>query len=227
MSVVLVEDDVAIGRAVVQGLSAKSVGGKGLTVRWLRQGAGLLDLLSREAVETVVLDVGLPDADGFDLCRQIRAAGHAMPILMLTARGALDDRLEGFEAGADDYLAKPFAFAELAARVGVLVRRAAQLQPAPLAWGDLAIDRVGGVARWQGEVLALDPRGFALLVRLAQAQGETVSREALLDDVWGCDAVVTDNAVDVAVSSLRKRLGTGGLAINAVRGRGFRLSLIP
>ena len=102
--ILLVEDDVGIGRSISQGLSAK-----GFALRWLRQGAGVPDHLATGEVSVVILDVGLPDVDGFELCRQIRAAGHNLPILMLTARGALDDRLEGFEAGADDYLPKPFA----------------------------------------------------------------------------------------------------------------------
>lgn len=218
--VLLVEDDAGIGRAIVQGL-----GGRGLTVRWLRQGAGVLDALAREQMATVILDIGLPDADGLALCRQIRDAGHAMPILMLTARTALDDRLEGFDAGADDYLAKPFAFAELAARVGVLVRRAGQLLPPPITWQGLSIDRAAGTAAWHGTPLALEPRSLALLAELALARGEVVERTALIDRVWGADAVITDNAVDVAVSALRKRLGPCGLAIAAVRGRGFRLAL--
>ncbi|MFD2781934.1 response regulator transcription factor [Novosphingobium pokkalii] len=215
--VLLVEDDAGIGRSVVQGL-----GGRGLAVRWLRQGAGVLDLLAQEQVATVVLDIGLPDADGLALCRAIRAAGHGMPILMLTARTALDDRLEGFQAGADDYLPKPFAFAELAARVGVLVRRAGQLAPPPIAWG-LVIDRAQGMAAWQGEPLALEPRSLALLAELALARGAVVERAVLVDRVWGADAVITDNAVDVAVSALRKRLYPCALTIAAVRGRGFRL----
>ncbi|GHC83110.1 response regulator transcription factor [Novosphingobium pokkalii] len=216
--VLLVEDDAGIGRSVVQGL-----GGRGLAVRWLRQGAGVLDLLAQEQVATVVLDIGLPDADGLALCRAIRAAGHGMPILMLTARTALDDRLEGFQAGADDYLPKPFAFAELAARVGVLVRRAGQLAPPPIAWGGLVIDRAQGMAAWQGEPLALEPRSLALLAELALARGAVVERAVLVDRVWGADAVITDNAVDVAVSALRKRLYPCALTIAAVRGRGFRL----
>lgn len=218
-AVLLVEDDAGIGRAVVHGLS-----GRGLAVRWLRQGAGVLAALSAERFATVVLDIGLPDADGLALCREIRAAGHAMPILMLTARAALDDRLDGFAAGADDYLAKPFAFAELAARVGVLVRRAAQLVPPPIAWHGLVIDRTGGTANWHGTPLALEPRSLALLAELALAQGAVVSRTALVDRVWGPDAVITDNAVDVAVSALRKRLAACPLGIVAVRGQGFHLS---
>jgi len=217
--VLLVEDDAGIGRAIVQGL-----GGRGLGVRWLRQGAGVLDALAREQMATVILDIGLPDADGLALCRQIRAAGYTMPILMLTARTALDDRLEGFDAGADDYLPKPFAFAELAARVGVLVRRAGQLLPPPIIWQGLSIDRAAGTATWHGTPLALEPRSLALLAELALARGAVVARPALLDRVWGADAVITDNAVDVAVSALRKRLGPCGLTIAAVRGRGFRLA---
>lgn len=220
--VLLVEDDVAIGRAVVQGL-----GSRGLTVRWLRQGAGVIEALAEGPVATVVLDIGLPDTDGIALCRAIRAAGHAMPVLMLTARAALDDRLEGFEAGADDYLPKPFAFAELAARVAVLVRRAGQLRPPPLVWDGLVIDPASASATWHGAALALEPRSLALLADLARLRGGVATREGLVERVWGHDAEITDNAVEVAVSTLRKRLIGTGLAVTAVRGQGYRLALIP
>jgi two-component system response regulator QseB len=227
MSVLLVEDDVAIGRAVVQGLSAR-----GLAVRWLRQGGGVLHALAEAPAAAIVLDLGLPDADGLELCRAIRAAGHGIPLLMLTARGALDDRLDGFAAGADDYLPKPFAFAELAARVGVMVRRSGQLAPAPVKWEALCIDRASGRATWRDAPLTLEPRAFALLTELAMARGGIVSRSQLVDRVWGADAVITDNAVDVAISALRRRLpepgdDAPGLAVQAHRGQGYALRLVP
>ena len=205
--ILLVEDDVMIGRTVVQGLSAR-----GHVVRWLRHGAGLLD-------------VGLPDGDGFALCRAMRVAGYTMPVLMLTARGALDDRLEGFDAGADDYLPKPFAFAELAARVAVLVRRSAQLLPPPIAFAGLTLDRLTGEVRRDGRPVVAEPRTLALLGELVRARGAIVPRQRVIDAVWGEDSVISDNTLDVAVSALRRRLAdvAPDLAVRAVRGQGLHL----
>jgi DNA-binding response OmpR family regulator len=220
--ILLVEDDVGTGRSVSLGLSAK-----GHAVRWVRRGAGVLDLLAMEAVAMAILDAGLPDADGFELCRRIREAGHRLPILILTARGSLDDRLDGFAAGADDYLPKPFAFAELVARVAVLARRATQLAPEPVHWGTLCIDAVrGGVAR-HGVPLEMEPKPLALFGRLAQARGTVVPRQDLIDVGWGQNAVIADNTLDVAISALRKRLAdlAPEFTVKAIKGQGFRLEL--
>ena len=218
--ILLVEDDVMIGRTVVQGLSAR-----GHVVRWLRHGAGLLDVLMVGGIAVVLLDVGLPDGDGFALCRAMRAAGHTMPVLMLTARGALDDRLEGFDAGADDYLPKPFAFAELVARVAVLVRRSAQLLPPPIAFAGLTLDRLTGEVRRDDRPVVAEPRTLALLGELVRARGAIVPRQRVIDAVWGEDAVISDNTLDVAVSALRRRLAdvAPDLAVRAVRGQGLHL----
>jgi len=221
--ILLVEDDVMIGRTVVQGLSAR-----GHVVRWRRQGAGLLDVLAADGIAVVVLDVGLPDGDGFALCRAMRAAGHDMPVLMLTARGALDDRLEGFDAGADDYLPKPFAFSELAARVAVLARRAAQLPPPPVRFGGLTLDRLTGNVRRDDAPILAEPRTLALLGELVLAQGAIVPRQQLIDAVWGEDAVVSENTLDVVVSALRRRLGdvAPDLTVRAVRGQGLQIVVL-
>ena len=218
--ILLVEDDVGIGRSISQGLSAK-----GFALRWLRQGAGVPDHLATGEFSVVILDVGLPEADGFELCRQIRAAGHNLPILMLTARGALDDRLEGFEAGADDYLPKPFAFAELVARVAVLARRAEQLLVAPVTFGPLTIDSARVRVLKDGEPLAIEPKPLGLLIQLAIAQGALVPRQALIDAVWGKNAVIGDNTLDVAISALRRGLAkiAPGLLVRVIKGQGYRL----
>ena len=218
--ILLVEDDVAIGRSVSQGLAAK-----GFDVRWLRGAAEMRTAIVAGGIDVVILDIGLRDGDGLDLCRTLRAAGHTMPVLMLTARGSLDDRLEGFEAGADDYLPKPFAFAELVARVSVLARRAAALPPAPVRCGSLTLDRASGQVTRNGEVLHIEPKAFALLVQLAAAQGAVVSRQALIDAVWG-EAVITGNRLDVAISALRRHLAHAApeIRVLAVKGLGFQLS---
>jgi len=221
--ILIVEDDVTIGRTLAQGLTAA-----GFAARWLRRGGEVLPLVEQGGVDVVVLDLGLPDGDGLEVCRVLRAHGHRLPVLMLTARGGLDDRLDGFAAGADDYLAKPFAFAELVARVRVMARHAALRRPDPLVLGALEVDPLAGEARWAGQRLDLEPKGILVLAQLLRARGQVVPRRTLIDAVWG-DAAVTDNALDVAVSSLRKRLAQAApqVQLRTVRGEGMMLDLIP
>ncbi|MBN9145737.1 MULTISPECIES: response regulator transcription factor [unclassified Novosphingobium] len=219
--ILIVEDDVTIGRTLAQGLTAA-----GLAARWLRRGAEVAPLVAQGGVEALVLDLGLPDGDGLDVCRALRADGHRLPVLMLTARGGLDDRLDGFAAGADDYLAKPFAFAELLARVRVMVRHAQQRRPDPLVLGVLEVDPLAGEARWAGQRLDLEPKGILVLAQLLRARGGVVTRRALMDAVWG-DAAVTDNALDVVLSSLRKRLAQAApeVQVRTVRGTGVTIEI--
>lgn len=222
MTVLLVEDDVGIGRFVSQGLAAR-----GLSVRWERSGREVTRLASGGGINLVILDLGLPDADGLDLCAAIRAMEIGVPVLMLTARGSLDDRLDGFAAGADDYLAKPFAFEELAARVEVLLRRDRDRKPDPVRFHALRLDPATQSASWHGKAIDLDPRGFALLLALAKSGGEIVPRQTLIETVWGSDADITDNALDVCASALRRRLAMRApqLRVLAQRGQGLALGL--
>jgi len=222
MTVLLVEDDVGIGRFVSQGLAAR-----GVSVRWERSGREVQALVANGGINLVILDLGLPDADGLDLCAAIRAMESGVPVLMLTARGSLDDRLDGFAAGADDYLAKPFAFEELAARVDVLLRRDRDRKPDPVRFGALRLDPATLSATWHGQAIDLDPRGFALLLALARANGAVVQRQTLLENIWGSDADITDNALDVCASALRRRLATSApqLQVLAQRGQGLALGL--
>lgn len=222
MNVLLVEDDVGIGRFVSQGLT-----GRGLQVRWERSGRDVPALIGSGEFNTVILDLSLPDRDGIELCAEIRAAERGVPILMLTARATLDDRLDGFAAGADDYLTKPFSFEELAARVEVLLRRDRERRPDPVCFAGLRIDRAAGTAAWQGRSIDLDPRSFALLLALARVGGEVVSRDTLIEQVWGGHAEITDNALDVCASALRRRLAAvaSDLAVRAMRGRGLALQV--
>lgn len=224
--ILLVEDDVAIGSAISQGLAAR-----GFPIHWLRRGADLLEQAAGGAVSVVILDLGLPDGDGLDLCRQLRKAGHRMPVLMLTARGTLDDRLEGFEAGTDDYLPKPFAFAELVARVTVLARRSEELPPAPIHFGLLSLDRTKGQIIRHGNVLAMEPKAHAVLLHLAAQRGGLITRQSLIDMVWGTDSSIADNTLDVTISILRRRLAelAPEFTVRAVKGQGVQLvcDLIP
>jgi DNA-binding response OmpR family regulator len=222
MNVLLVEDDVGIGRFVSQGLAAR-----GLSVRWERSGHEVAGLAASGDINLVILDLGLPDTEGLDLCAAIRAMELGIPVLMLTARGSLDDRLDGFAVGADDYLAKPFAFEELAARVDVLLRRDRERKPDPVRFHALRLDPAAQSATWDGKAIDLDPRSFALLLALAKSRGETVPRQTLIETIWGKDADITDNALDVCTSALRRRLGTSAprLHVFALRGQGFALGL--
>lgn len=222
MNILLVEDDVGIGRFVTRGLTAR-----GHNVAWHREGAKVADRVANERFGAVLLDLGLPDIDGLDLCRALRNESAGLPVLMLTARGSLPERLDGFAAGADDYLPKPFAFEELIARLAVLERREAMRLPEPVRFGCLTIDRLAHEARWNGEVIPLDGRGFAVLLRLAEADGAIVSREAMIEAVWGADSDISDNALDVNISALRRRLAQLSTPpqIETFRRRGFRLKL--
>ncbi len=220
MIVLLVEDDVGIGRFVSHGLSAR-----GLTVRWERTGREVQSLVTAGGIDLVILDLGLPDLDGIEICAAIRGAECGIPILMLTARSSLEDRLDGFSAGADDYLSKPFAFEELAARAEVLLRRSSNRMPDPVKLGSLRIDPSNHVASWQDCAIPLEPRAFALLLALANAKGAIVPREVLIDAIWGVGADITDNALDACASALRRRLAEAAttLQVTAYRRQGIAL----
>ncbi|QQV77544.1 response regulator transcription factor [Sphingomonas aliaeris] len=219
-SILLVEDDPGIGRFVSRGLAAE-----GYAVDWRRGGNGVATALASEGYAAAVLDLGLPDMDGLDLCRTLRRDGIDVPVLMLTARASLDDRLDGFRVGADDYLPKPFAFEELVARLKVLVRRG-QGGRRLLAVGTLALDLDRRRATIGATEVMASPREFDLLAFLAERAGQVVARTALLDGVWGQEADRTENNVDVYIGYLRRRIAgiDGAPTIATVRGQGFRLT---
>ena len=216
MRVLLVEDDPGIGRFVSRGLGAK-----GYDVQWERLAAPVPALVKDGAFAAILLDLGLPDGDGLELCGSLRGQGVATPVLMLTARGTLQDRLDGFDCGADDYLAKPFAFDELVARLRAIVRRGAGDR---LVFDTLVLDAATREARVSGQLLSLGRREFDLLTRLAGADGGVVSRAVLIDAVWG-DAEVGDNTLDVAAGHIRRALAAVADAplLETLRGRGLRL----
>ncbi len=222
MNILLVEDDAGIGRFVTRGLAVH-----GHHVAWYRQGGEVANIVAANRFCAVLLDLGLPDMDGLDLCRLLRDQCAGLQILMLTARGSLEEKLEGFAAGADDYLPKPFAFEELLARLAVFERRSGGGPTAPLRLGDLAIDDVAREIRWRNRVIPLDGRGFRVLRCLAQARGATVQRAAIIEAVWGVESDVTDNALDVNISALRRRLASLSAppVIRTHRGQGFSLDV--
>jgi two-component system OmpR family response regulator len=175
--------------------------------------------------DAIVLDVLLPGTDGFDVCRQLRKAGTWSPVLMLTARDAVDDRVAGLDAGADDYLTKPFAFAELLARLRALTRRPPHERPTVLEVGDLRLDPATHQA-WRGEFeISLSAKEFALLETFMRRPGQVLSRFQLLEHCWDYAYENRSNVVDVYVRYLREKIDRpfGRRSLETVRGAGYRL----
>ncbi|MDQ6794955.1 MAG: response regulator transcription factor [Chloroflexota bacterium] len=178
-----------------------------------------------DGLDVVVLDVGLPGLSGFEVARRLRSDGVETAILMLTARDTVGDRVTGLDAGADDYLVKPFAYEELSARLRALARRMnGRRRPQPkLASGEIELDETLRQVTVAGAAVQLSPREFALLECLLRHPGQTMTRDQLLDQAWPFGVVVTLNAVDAYVHYLRDKLGPGGARIETVRGVGYRL----
>jgi DNA-binding response OmpR family regulator len=179
-----------------------------------------------DGVELVILDVGLPDISGLEVARRIRAGGSEVAILMLTARDTVGDRVSGLDAGADDYLVKPFAYEELAARLRALARRGpGSRRPQPrLVVGPIVLDETSRRVSLDGRTIELSPREFSLLECLLRHPGQTLTRDQLLDQAWPFSVAVTPNTVDAYVHYLREKLGGAGRLIETVRGVGYRLA---
>ena len=184
-------------------------------------------LEANPGIETVVLDVSLPGLGGLEVARRTRARGSAVPILMLTARDGISDRVAGLDAGADDYLVKPFAYEELSARLRALARRAAGSGAKPgtrLVAGPIELDEVRRLVTVEGHPVELTPREFALLECLLRHPGQVMTRDQLLDMAWPFGVAVTPNTVDAFIAFLRRKLGPVGAAgIETIRGVGYRL----
>jgi two-component system response regulator MprA len=180
-----------------------------------------------EGIETVILDVGLPDISGLEVARRLRRGGRELSILMLTARDTVSDRVAGLDAGADDYLVKPFAYEELAARLRALARRSepGARRPDPvLAAGPISLDERSRRVTVDGRFVELSPREFSLLECFLRHPGQSLTRDQLLDQAWPFSVAVTPNAVDAYVHYLRTKLGDAGRWIETVRGVGYRLA---
>jgi two-component system OmpR family response regulator len=218
-SILILEDDLDMRSLLVRGLREE-----GYQAESVGSGTQLIERVARTAPpDLFIIDIGLPDADGRDVCQALRAQGIVAPVLFLTARDALPDRLSGFSAGGDDYLTKPFAFAELVARLAALLRRAGGERGVHV--GDLLLDPVTHGAVCGGATVPLTPTEFRLLARLAAAPGEAVRRYALVQAAWPHGAVVHDNTLDAYIARLRRKLSTlpGAPAIATVHGVGYSI----
>jgi two-component system, OmpR family, response regulator len=198
-SIVVVEDDDELRGVVVRGLREE-----GFAVEGVATGAQLLERIDEAAPDALVIDVGLPDTDGRDLCQALRARGVQTPVVFLTARDALVDRIAGFDAGGDDYLAKPFAFVELVARLQALLRRSGG--DGALEAAGLRLDPVNHAAGDSSSEVTLTPTEFRLLARLMSQPGEAVRRRDLVRAGWSHGAIVRANTLDAYVARLRRKL---------------------
>ncbi len=224
MHLLIVEDDPKLGRLLRRLLEDDRH-----VVELATDGRTGLELaLEAPGIEACILDIGLPDMSGLEVARRLRAARSALPILMLTARDAVTDRVAGLDSGADDYLVKPFAYQELAARLRALARRAiaaaaAERSGVRLESGPIALDEALRSVTVDGREVALSPREFSLLEAFLRHPGQALSRDQLLDHAWPYGVAVTLNAVDTYVHYLRDKLGAAGERIETVRGIGYRL----
>ena len=223
MHVLLVEDDPRLQRVLRRLLEDDRH-----VVEVAPDGRTALELADATAgIEIVILDVGLPDISGFDVARRLRKDGHELTILMLTARDTVSDRVTGLDAGADDYLVKPFAYEELSARLRALARRAepGTRRAAPvLSAGAIALDERSRQVTVDGKPVDLSPREFSLLECFLRHPGQSLARDQLLDQAWPFSVAVTPNAVDAYVHYLRTKLGDAGRQVETVRGVGYRLA---
>lgn len=217
-SVLLVEDDPVLADAVARLLASHAI-----AVEALHDGAAAdARLAAGDTFDVLVLDIGLPGMDGFDIVRRLRARGSAVPVLLLTARDAVEDRVRGLELGADDYLVKPFATPELVARVRALARRHAP-RAAVLALGALTLDNATRRAKVGERVIDLSAREWAVLEYLLLHVARVVSKQQIIDAILPLGDDVTPNAVEVYVSRVRQKTADAGIAIRTIRGFGYML----
>ena len=225
MHLLVIEDDPRLSRLLKRLLEDDRH-----LVEVARDGATGLELAEdAPGIECIILDVGLPDLSGLEVARRLRAGGSDIPILMLTARDTVGDRVTGLDAGADDYLVKPFAFEELSARLRAMARRGAdargQRRTVPiLTAGKITLDETARRVTVAERPVDLSPREFSRLECLLRHVGQTLSRDQLLDQAWPFGVAVTPNAVDAYVHYLRDKLGPAGRQIETVRGVGYRLA---
>ncbi len=218
MRILVVEDDAILADAIRVGLRQH-----GFTVDAVHDGLAASHALAPDhAYAAAVLDLGLPRRDGLEVLARLRATGDAVPVLILTARDAVDDRIQGLDAGADDYLIKPFALGELAARLRALARRGAAATTNALRHAALSLDPVHREVTWQGRPIELSAKEFAVLHCLLRHAGRVVSRQRIEDDIYAWGEEIESNAVEVHIHHLRRKIAPE--LIRTVRGAGYRLT---
>jgi two-component system, OmpR family, response regulator len=219
LRILVVEDDQEL-----RGLLARGLQDEGFAVEGVRTGAEVMQRVKEGPPDALIIDVGLPDSDGRDLCQALRARGVQVPVLFLTARDAMSDRLSGFAAGGDDYVTKPFSVAEVAARLRALLKRAGATQAFQV--GGLLLDPTAHEIHGGEQTISLTPTEFRLIAALAGRPGDTLNRRELVRAAWPDGAVVHDNTLDVYLARLRKKLRDLPKApeITTVHGVGYRLA---
>ncbi|MDF3863444.1 response regulator transcription factor [Pseudomonas denitrificans (nom. rej.)] len=214
MRLLVVEDDPALGEGICNGLRQE-----GYTIDWLQDGVSALHALQQETFDLVVLDLGLPRLDGIEVLRRLRAGGDAVPVLILTARDATDDRIAGLDAGADDYLIKPFDLNELKARLRALLRRSAGRAKVLIEHAGVTLDPATRQVSYKGHPVVLTPKEYRLLHELLSQPGKVFTRERLTQLLYGWDEEPESNTLEVNVYHLRKKLFND--LIRTVRGIGY------
>jgi DNA-binding response OmpR family regulator len=222
MRLLVVEDDAAIADFLVRGLTEQ-----GHAVDLARDGAEALDLIALASPDVLVLDIMLPRVDGIEVCRRLRADGNDTPVLMLTARDAVEDRVHGLDTGADDYLVKPFAFSELMARIRALSRRPPATSGPVLRVADLELDTATRQARRGQQPIDLTSKEYALLEYLMLNPNRVLTRTMITERVWNFDAFNVANVIDVYIGHLRRKIDDEHdvKLIHTVRGAGYRLAV--
>ena len=217
MRILLVEDDLQLGESLEAALRLEQY-----AVDWLRSGEPVRASLGATPYDLLILDLGLPGVPGMQVLRQLRADRHALPVLLLTARNTLDDKVDGLDSGADDYLTKPFELDELFARVRSLLRRRGDQRSTRMEVGSIVVDPAERSVEFEGEPITLTAREFAILEILVRNAGRFVSRARLGEGIYSWGEEVGSNTVEVYISRLRKRFG--GDAIETMRGVGYRMA---
>lgn len=223
MRVLLAEDDLKLGKLIKYMLEQN-----GITAEWVTDGEQAYDYAAYEEYDVVILDWMMPKKSGVEVCQALRKAEYQASILLLTARDSVEDRVTGLDAGADDYLIKPFEFSELLARLRALSRRSShKIQLDVEEIGAFKLDRTSKVLHYNDENIQLSPREFQIFDLLIQNTGIVVPREIILDRIWGLESEVSSNNIDSYVKLLRKKLESveGKLRINTIRGVGYKLEI--
>lgn len=218
MRLLLVEDDLPLAEALMSLLVSS-----GYAVDCVHDGEGAKALVAAEQYDLMILDLNLPELDGLSVLRNMRAQGNRAAVMILTARGAAEDRVRGLDLGADDYMAKPFDIREFEARVRSLLRRQAGLRSSTVTLAALSLDLTSRQFSGNGQVMDLPPRERALLELLVMRAGKVVAKEAIVQSVTSLEDILSDNAIEQYVSRLRRRLQPLGLSLRTVRGIGYLL----